>query len=85
MYSLSKDYNKLFLLLITGKQVACFVDCGAYIRDICLCKRDSEWDICFVARGIQYGSVREWHKDQGTEFECFEMVCKNLNVEFITQ
>lgn len=89
-YRLSKNYTELFELISVGHEVPCFVDYSfrdddtRKYRDICRVRRFKEFEISFGARGIGYGDVSSWHKENGgREIDAFTDLCKMLNVEFI--
>lgn len=96
-YNLSKDYNKLYRFLVhipdldETTQICAFVDHVWHgedmppSRDICKIIRFSEWDIQFQARGVGYGSVKEWKRSKAmlSERESFIEECKSLNLEWI--
>lgn len=89
-YSLSRNYTELHALLVEGYEIPCFVDYSyrdqdeRVYRDICRVRRRAEFDISFGARGIGYGDISSWHKENGKrEIDCFADLCKDLNVEFI--
>lgn len=90
-YNFSKDYSKLYKLLCSGIEVAGYVDyqfrtsVGKYppSRDLCKIKRRGEYDIYFGVRGIEYGSVSEFHKKEDSELELLKLECERMNVEFI--
>jgi len=93
MYRLSKDYDLLYSHLIEGKTIICYVDYdfmhdGSRIcRDICECKKFSEWNIQFQSRGFGYGGIDKFEKEDYnitiSEKEYFKKVCKSLNVEWV--
>lgn len=90
-YTFSKDYQKLYELLCNGIEVACYVDYQFRTsvdkyppsRDICKAKKRGEYDIYFGVRGIEYGSVSEFHKEEDSEFELLKLECERMNVWFI--
>lgn len=89
-YRFSKNYTELFELISVGHEVPCFVDYSfrdddtRKYRDICRVRRFKEFEISFGARGIGYGDVSSWHKENGErEIDAFTDLCKMLNVEFI--
>lgn len=90
-YNLSKDYELLFDKICEGIEIACFVDYSFRsleekhppCRDICLVRRRKEYDIDFLARGISYGSVCDFDKDEHSEKNLFLSECKRMNVEWI--
>jgi hypothetical protein len=89
-YKMSRNYSELFELICNGHEIPCFVDYSyrdndeRVYRDICSVRRRAEFDISFGARGIGYGDVSSWHKENGgREIDVFVNLCKTLNVEFI--
>ena len=90
-YNLSKDYFHLFRLLCDNKKIACFVNYqfrsleGKYPphRDLCIAKRNSQYDISFGSRGIEYGSVSSFERNKANEFDLFKIECDRMNVEYI--
>jgi hypothetical protein len=89
-YKISKNYNELFELICQGHQIPCFVDYSyrdddeTVFRDICRVTRRADFYISFGARGISYGDISSWHKENGErEIDAFVGLCKILNVEFI--
>jgi hypothetical protein len=89
-YKMSINYTELFDLICEGHEIPCFVDYSfrdddvRKYRDICRVRRFAEFEISFGARGIGYGDVSSWHKEQGVrEIDYFVELCKSLNVEFI--
>lgn len=89
-YRMSRNYTELFELISVGHEVPCFIDYSYRdndthtYRDICRVRRFKEFDISFGARGIGYGDVSSWHKENGErEIDVFSALCKMLNVEFI--
>lgn len=92
MYSLSKDYARLYALICSGARVAAYLD-NRYgseddevqFRDLCNVERRGEWQISFYVRGCGYGHVTRINSIDGkrTEKEAFILACKSLNVEFI--
>lgn len=91
-YRMSRNYTELFELICYGHEVPCFVDysfkddnpnANKY-RDICRVRRRGTFEILFDSRGIEYGSISSWHKENGSrEIDVFSELCKSLNVEFI--
>ena len=89
-YKMSRNYTELFDLICEGHEIPCFIDYSfkdddvKKYRDICRVRRFVEFEISFGARGIGYGDVSSWHKEQGSrEIDYFVELCKSLNVEFI--
>jgi hypothetical protein len=89
-YKLSTNYTELYALICEGHEIPCFVDYSfrdddlVKYRDVCRVRRRAEFDISFGARGIGYGDISSWHKEQGSrEIDIFVELCKSLNVEFI--
>ena len=89
-YKISRNYTELFELISNGHEIPCFVDYPfraddlVKSRDICRVRRRESFDIYFGARGIEYGSISSWHKQNGErEIDVFVDLCKMLNVEFI--
>jgi hypothetical protein len=89
-YRMSRNYTELFELISVGHEVPCFVDYSfrdddtRTYRDICCIRKRGSFDISFGARGIEYGSISSWHKENGErEIDVFSDLCKMLNVEFI--
>jgi hypothetical protein len=89
-YKMSRNYTELFYLISTGHEIPCFVDYSykdndeRVFRDICRVRRRGSFDISFGARGISYGGISSWHKENGErELDVFDDLCQMLNVEFI--
>jgi hypothetical protein len=89
-YKMSRDYALLFDLIAVGHEVPCFVDYTfrdnqqEVYREICRVRRRGKFDISFGARGIDYGDITSWHKENGErETDAFFDLCERLNVEFI--
>jgi hypothetical protein len=89
-YKISKNYTQLFELICIGHEIPCIVDYSypnngtETYRSICRVRRFKEFDISFGSRGIEYGCVSYWHKENGErEIDYFVELCKSLNVEFI--
>lgn len=89
-YKMSRNYTELFDLICEGHEIPCFIDYSfndedlVKYRDICRVRRRSSFNISFGARGIGYGDVSSWHKEEGMrEIDVFCELCKMLNVEFI--
>lgn len=92
IYTLSKDYEKLYQLVKSGETVVCFVDHrwvdGEISRDICKCTYSAEYeDFVFGVRGTQYGGVYSFSlEDPGNwdeEKKLFLSECQRMNVEWI--
>jgi hypothetical protein len=87
---MSRNYTQLFDLICDGHEIPCFVDYSfrdddlRKYRDISKVRRICEFQISFGVRGIGYGDVSSWHKENGErEIDAFTNLCKMLNVEFI--
>ena len=87
---MSRNYTQLFDLIAIGHEVPCFVDYSfrdndkVKYRDICRVRRIGSFDISFGARGIGYGEISSWSKENGgRELDAFYDLCEMLNVEFI--
>lgn len=91
MYNLSKDYDRLFDLLLEGQEVVGFVDydCGTgrVWRDVCSIRRIEEYRIIACCRGITYVSVDPWLKEDSalSERELFCGMCRDANLEWVEQ
>ena len=92
MYNLSRDYERLYNTLCAGSVAAGFVDYKwnpnneheKPMRDIVEIERRSEWNINLGCRGKSYGYVLSRLNDEPkSELECFAVVCKSLNLEWI--
>jgi hypothetical protein len=88
MYNTSRGYHGLYQLVLAGVQIMAYADYSYHpgdkpLRDAVVIRRLGKYDIKIVARGIEYGSVSPWHKDQGTEEALFIKQCKRLNLEWI--
>lgn len=98
VYNLSKDYELLLECLKQGLQAACFVDKKFHpykegdkvYRDIARIRRKEAWDMDIAARGVSYGGLSKWHKDDTNynpkkynELEAFKIECERLNLEWI--
>jgi hypothetical protein len=89
-YKMSRNYTELFDLIANGHEIPCFVDYSfrdndkVKCRDICRVRRRADFDISFGARGIGYGEISSWSKENGErELDAFYDLCEMLNVEFI--
>jgi hypothetical protein len=89
-YKISKNYTQLFELICIGHEIPCIVDYSyrdndkKIYRDLCRVRRPKDFFIMFGSRGIEYGSISSWHKENGErEIDYFVELCKSLNVEFI--
>ena len=92
-YKVSRNYVELFELISDGHEMPCYVDYSfpprrhqeeKIYRDICRARRRCSFDISFGARGICYGDISSWHKENGfREVDVFVDLYKSLNVEFI--
>ena len=90
-YNLSKDYDLLYDNIYEGNKIACFVnynfrgleDKYPPCRDICLVTKKKDFHIDFLARGISYGFVDDYFKDNHTEKEVFISECKRMELEWI--
>lgn len=83
-YQLSKDYKKLYNLLLEDKEIVVFVDYHfktLLIRDVATVRRFSSYSIEVAARGICYGSIYE--DDNLDEETLFLGLCNDLKVEWI--
>lgn len=87
---MSRNYTELFELISIGHEVPCFIDYSfsnndkVKYRDICRVRRRGSFDISFGARGIGYGEISSWNKENGErELDAFYDLCEMLNVEFI--
>ena len=90
LYSLSKDYGKLFQLICEGQKIAAWSDTfrmkdaeGNPYRDICEVRRSGDFEIMISSRGNGYGNVWPFMKDEGEEEDLFVKVCKRCNLEWI--
>jgi len=88
MYTLSKDYEKLWSFVENGHEPICFVDYKwtetQILRDVARIRRHNAFKIQIGVRGIQYGGVEYWYKDEyKTEREAFISECKSLNLEWV--
>lgn len=86
-YYLSQDYLEVYNFLISKNNLVAYVDYyfseNNTARDICNVRRFQKLDISFGVRGLQYGEVSPYSKEDGTEYELFEKECKRLNASFI--
>lgn len=87
---MSRNYTQLFDLICEGHEIPCIVDYSfrdddvRKYRDICRVRRFKEFEISFGARGIGYGDVSSWHKEEGKiEIDYFTELCESLNIEYI--
>lgn len=91
-YNLSKDYEKLYNLILDGSIIAGYVDyqfaslvgkCEPS-RDVCNIKKIDK-TIIIGARGIQYGGVDNYEIKhfKKSEKELFIIDCNRMNLEFI--
>ncbi|WP_273209009.1 hypothetical protein [Marinobacter subterrani] len=90
IYSLSRDYGKLFRLICEGHRIAAWADTfsmrdaeGNPYRDICEVRRSGAYEIMISARGTGYGNVWPFMKEEGTEEDVFAKACKGCNLEWI--
>lgn len=89
MYQLSTDFERLFDLLVEGREAVGFVDCdmgtGKVWRDVCTIRRIEEYRIIASCRGITYLSVDPWLKEDSalSEREIFCGMCKAANLEWV--
>lgn len=90
VYSLSRDYTKLFRLICKGQRIAAWADTfsmrdaeGSPYRDICEVRRTGEYKIMISARGTGYGNVWPFMKEEGTEEDVFTKACQGCNLEWI--
>jgi len=86
-YNLSKDYNRLFELIIQGEIIAAFVDYewsgGEILRDLCKVQRHEPYQIRIGVRGMSYGGLEGFNEEDGDEKQLFMARCKALNLEWI--
>ncbi len=89
MYHLSIDYNRLFDLLLEGKQAVGFVDYdndgSRVLRDVVHIRRFEEFRITLAVRGMIYTSVDPWHREnrEVSERDQFVGICSKANLEWI--
>lgn len=90
MYTLSKDYNLLFSFVEAGHQPLAFVDYkwdkeSNPLRDVCRIRRHEPFHIDFGVRGMSYGSVDKWDKEDGgkSERSLFITECIRMNLEWV--
>lgn len=88
MYRTSKDYERLYGLLVKGHDAVGFVDFkfrdeGNVMRDVCSIKRRGEYEIHFGVRGIGYASVYPFMREDGSEKDLFVGACQAVNLEWI--
>lgn len=83
----SKDYKKLFQFIVDGNTAVAYVDYdyrdGEVARDICKVERRGEFFINIGVRGMAYGNVFEFQREEGTEEELFIKECEGLNLEWV--
>jgi hypothetical protein len=90
MYNLSSDHKLLFKKLCEGHTAACFVDhkptsnSTGTVQDICKCYRRGPYDIIVGSRGISYGDIMPFEKDEGTEEDLFIATCLSVNLQWIS-
>jgi len=88
-YELSNDYDELFCLISLGEIIAAFVDfrfdetMPNAMRDLCKVYRHGSYQIRIGVRGLQYGGLEEFNKEDGDEKKLFIGQCKVLNLEWI--
>jgi hypothetical protein len=86
-YNLSQDYLEAFRLLNLKKELVAYVNYElinyTISHDICKVKRFCNYDIMFVSRGIEYGGVYTYNKEDGEEFDLFLKECVRMNALFI--
>jgi hypothetical protein len=89
MYKLSKDYEKLFSLLLNGNEAVGFVDYkwndtdADVMRDVCKIVREKPYNIQMFVRGMGYWGLYAFHKDRGEEKNLFINGCTHINLEWI--
>jgi len=88
MYKTSKDYERLYEMLLLGHKAVGFVDFkfrndGPTSRDVCAINRDREYSIHFGVRGNGYADVYPFMREDGSEKELFLGACKAINLEWI--
>lgn len=87
MYTLSKDYDRLWSFVEAGHEPVCLVDYSRLndkvSRDVARIRRFHPYTIQIGARGIGYGSVDSWQKDKGSEKDLFKEECERLNLEWV--
>lgn len=90
LYSLSKDYGKLFRSICEGQKIAAWSDTfsmkdsdGRPYRDICEVRRNGEYEIMISCRGTSYGNVWPFMADESSEEEVFIKVCRGCDLEWI--
>ena len=89
-YKTSNDYKKLFELLCEGHTIVCIIDDYNYgtksdEKQICKANRLNEFNINFSTPGIGYLGIYPSDKGKSgqSEFELFEIRCKEKEVEWI--
>lgn len=86
-YNLSKDYAKALDLLTQKKDLICYVNYefsdNKVSRDVCRVRRFSDFHIQIGVRGMEYGGVYRFNKEDGTELELFQKECHRMNASFI--
>lgn len=92
MYSLSKDYEKLFDLLCAGYVLVGWVDYVTHTsadgknelqRDVVQIRRHGEYDIFVGVRGTCYGSIYPFHQEKGNESSLLVNLCESLSLAWV--
>ncbi|MDV3673641.1 hypothetical protein CMU49_02415 [Elizabethkingia anophelis] len=91
-YNLSRDYSKLYDLIRNKTLIVCFIDYyGRYreendyppCRDVAKINYRSDNDIDIGVRGISYGGIGDFGKQNRSSKERFIEECESLNLEWI--
>lgn len=87
-YNTSKDYKELFQLIVSGHEIACFVNYdwrdGTITRDIARVRTSSEDKIYISCRGVEYASVESFEVSRNMPAErLFVRACKGIDLEWI--
>ena len=82
MYTLSKDYGKLFDYLCAGNVAVGWVDCSN-VRDVVKIQRRKAFDVYIGVRGVCYTDLGAHDQEKGEERDVFAMRCAAVGLEWI--
>jgi len=83
MYTLSRDYARLFDLLCTGQVLVGWVRYSESLRDVVKIERRAEFDIYIGVRGICYTDLGTFDREKGEERDVFAARCESVDLEWI--
>lgn len=85
--AMSRDYGHLYHALCQRQHVLALVDYVAHtgdaMRDPCLIKRQGPFEIVIMARGVCYGEVSPFQRNEGDEQALLAALCQSRNVEWV--